>query len=137
LLEVPADGAAELQADLQARAQPDDIGLDAILSIPEPLNVSPDAFEVYSKFAVEHKLPIGGAFISAEGYGLVFGYLSDTVEVGELAAPLADKIFKGIPTGTIPVVSPESHLSINYKVAQELGLTVSEGLLSQADEIIR
>jgi putative tryptophan/tyrosine transport system substrate-binding protein len=137
LVEVPATSPADIQAELQARTQSADIGIDAILSIPEPLNVSPEAFAMISKFAVDHKVPMGGAFISAEGYGIVFGYLSDNVEVGELAAPLADKIFKGTPTGTIPVISPESHLGINYKVAQGLGIEVPEGLLSQADEIIR
>jgi len=39
--------------------------------------------------------------------------------------------------GTIPVVSPESRLTINYKVIQKLGLKVNQGLLSRADEIIR
>lgn len=137
LVEFPATNAADVEADLQARAQAADPGIDAILFIPEPLNVNPDAFAVMSKFAVEQQVPIAGAFVSPEGQGLIFGNLSDNVEVGELAAPLADKIFKGIPAGTIPVVSPESHLQINYKVAQEMGLEASEGLLSQADEIIR
>jgi putative ABC transport system substrate-binding protein len=53
------------------------------------------------------------------------------------AAPLADKILKGTPAGTIPVITPEQDLYINYKVAQELGLTVPDGLLSMAVEIIR
>jgi putative ABC transport system substrate-binding protein len=136
-VELPAAGPADVQADLQARAQAADIGIDAILFIPESLNVNPDAFGAISKFAVEHKVPIAGASISAEGYGIVIANLSDNVDVGKLAAPLADKIFKGIPAGTIPVVSPEAHLHLNYKVAQELGLTVPEGLLSQAAEIIR
>jgi putative ABC transport system substrate-binding protein len=56
--------------------------------------------------------------------------------MGELAASLADKIFRGTPAGTIPVVTPEDHLRLNYKAAQELGLTVPEGLLSLATEII-
>ena len=67
----------------------------------------------------------------------VFVYESKFYEIGSLAAPLADKIFKGTPAGTIPVVTPEAYLTINYKVAQELGLNVSEGLLSRANEIIR
>jgi putative ABC transport system substrate-binding protein len=137
LVEVPATSAADIQADLQVRAQSADIGIDAILTIPEPLNVTPDAFAAISKFAIEHKVPIAGASISAEGYGIVFGNLSDNVEVGELAASLVNKIFRGTPAGTIPVISPESHLHINYKVAQELGLAVPEGILSQAQEIIR
>ncbi|HEY4689391.1 MAG TPA: ABC transporter substrate-binding protein [Anaerolineae bacterium] len=137
LIEVPADNGAELQADLDARAAPGDIGLDAILSLAEPLAVAPDAFAVMVKFAYEHKLPIGGSLASAGDYGNVFGVDVNDVAAGEQAALLADKIFKGIPAGTIPVVSADNYLRINYKVAQELGLTVPEGLLSQAQEIIR
>ena len=55
----------------------------------------------------------------------------------KLAAILGDKILKGIPAGTIPVVSAETWLQINYKATQKLGLNVSESLLNQADEIIR
>ena len=137
LVEAPATSPADIQADLQARAKSADIGLDAILSIPEPLNVQPDAMMAIGKFATEHKVPMGGAFVSAEGYGIVFAALSNNVEVGELAATLADKIFKGIPAGTIPIVSPESYLRINNKVAQAVHLTVPDGLLRQAVEVIR
>ena len=47
------------------------------------------------------------------------------------------KIFKGTPAGTIMLATPQTRLRINYKVIQELGLAVSDGLLSRADEIIR
>jgi putative ABC transport system substrate-binding protein len=137
LIEVPAGNPFELQADLDARAKSGDIGLDAILIIIEPLAVRPDAFVIMGKFAAEHKIPIGGALMEAEGYGTIFGVNVDAVSLGKQAAPLADKIFKGTPAGTIPVVSAENFLQINYKTAQELGVEVPKGLLSQADEIIR
>jgi putative tryptophan/tyrosine transport system substrate-binding protein len=137
LVEGPATSPADIQADLQARAKLADIGLDAIITIPEPLNVQPDAMMAIGNFATEHKVPMGGAFVSAEGYGIVFAALSNNIEVGKLAATLADKILKGIPAGTIPVVSPESYLRINYKLAQTLNLTVPDGLLRQAVEVIR
>jgi len=137
LVEGPATSPADIQADLQARAKLADIGLDAIITIPEPLNVQPDALMAIGNFATDHKVPMGGAFVSAEGYGIVFAALSNNVEVGKLAATLADKIFKGTPAGTIPVVSPESYLTINYKLAQALNLTVPDGLLRQAVEVIR
>jgi putative ABC transport system substrate-binding protein len=137
LIEAPADNAAELEAALQARAESGDIGLDAILFLAEPLAVTPDAFAVMGKFAAQHKIPIGGALMSVEGYGSIFGVNVDIVRAGQQAAPLADKIFKGIPAGKIPVVSAENYLQLNYKVARELGVTVPEGLLSLADEIIR
>ena len=137
LIEVPASNAAELEAELQARAQAPDFGVDAVLIITEPLAVTPDAFAVMAKFAADHNVPIGGALMSAEGYESIFGINVDTIKIGEQTAPLADKVFKGIQAGTIPVVSAESFLQINYPAAQKQGVTVSEGLLSQADEIIR
>jgi putative ABC transport system substrate-binding protein len=105
--------------------------------IAEPLAVTPDAFEVIGKFAAEHNVPVGGAIMSVGGYESVFGVHVNNVNVGKQAAKLADKILKGTPAGTIPVVSAESYFQLNYKSAQELGLDVSEGLLSMADEIIR
>ena len=62
---------------------------------------------------------------------------STTLPWGSQAAPLADKILKGAAAGSIPVVSPESFLKINYKAAQALNLTVPDGLLRQAVEVIR
>jgi putative ABC transport system substrate-binding protein len=137
LIEVPADNAAEVQADLDARAKGDDIGFDAILIIVDPLTVTPDAFAVMGKFAVEHKIPIGGAMMEAGGYGSLYGVNVNPIVTGQLTAPLADKVLKGTPAGTIPVVSDENFLQVNYKVAQQLGVKVPENILSQADEVIR
>jgi putative ABC transport system substrate-binding protein len=136
LEEIPANDAAELEAELDKRAE-SNIGIDAIMFIAEPLAVTPDAFEVIGKFAAEHNVPVGGAIMSVGGYESVFGVHVNNVNVGKQAAKLADKILKGTPAGTIPVVSAESYFQLNYKSAQELGLDVSEGLLSMADEIIR
>jgi putative ABC transport system substrate-binding protein len=137
LIEAPADNAAELETDLQARAQSADIGIDAILFIAEPLSVNLDAFAVLGKFAAEHNIPIGGTLITVGEYSSIFGVNVEPNKVGQQAAPLADKILKGIPAGTIPVTSGENFFQINYKAAQELGLTVPESLLAQAAEIIR
>ncbi|MFA5238510.1 MAG: ABC transporter substrate-binding protein [Phycisphaerae bacterium] len=137
LIEFPADNAAEIQAELSARAKENDIGIDAILFVAEPLAVTPEAFKVMGKFASEHKLPIGGAYMMVDGYGAIFGVNIEPSATGKQAAVLADKIFKGTPAGTIPVISAENFFQINYKVAQELGVTVPQGLLSSADEIIR
>lgn len=137
LVEVPVTKVAEIQADLQTRGSAADIGLDAILIITDDLSQSPDGWPMISKFAAEHKIPIAGSAAFEADTGAVFSFIPDTVESGKLAAPLADKILKGTSAGTIPVVTPESRLRLNYKVAQGLGLTVPDGLLSQAAEIIR
>ena len=78
-----------------------------------------------------------GTKILTEDYGTVFGLTTNNPDFGILAAPIADKILRGTQAGTIPVASPEPKIIINYKVAQELGLTVPESLLAVADEIIR
>jgi len=137
LEEAPADNAAELKTILDARAKSADIGMEAILFLAEPLAVTSDAFAVMGKFAAEHKLPIGGALMLVGDYGSVFGVNVDIINTGKQAAVLADKILRGTQAGTIPVISSESFFEINYKAAQELGLNVSEGLLSRADKIIR
>jgi putative ABC transport system substrate-binding protein len=136
LVEFPADNATEVRAELSARAESGDIGFDAILFIAEPLAVTPDAFEVMGKFAAEHKLPIGGAYMMVGGYGSIFGVNIETVATGRQAAVLADKILKGTPAGTIPVISSESFFQIDYKVAQDLGVEIPKGLLGSANEVI-
>ena len=137
LVEAPSDSAEELLADLEKRANTADIGIDAILFISEPLARTPAVFPRIGKFASEHRIPIGGVLYSLEGYSTVFGVATDNIAVGRLAARQAHKVLKGISVGTIPVVSAESYFQLNYRVAQDLGLNVPEGLLRQADEILR
>jgi putative ABC transport system substrate-binding protein len=137
LVEIPIAQVADIEADLQARTASGDIGMDAILIITDDLSQSPDGWPLISQFAAEHKIPIAGSAAFEADTGAVFSYIPDIFETGQLAAPMADKVLKGTPAGTIPVVTPESRLRLNYKLAQELGLTVPEGLLSQATEIIR
>jgi putative ABC transport system substrate-binding protein len=137
LIEFPADNAAEIQAELDERSKSDDIDFDAILFIAEPLAVTPDAFVIMGKFAYEHNVPIGGALIQVGDYASIFGINIDIRQAGEHAAVLADKILKGTPAGTIPVISSESYLEIDYEAAQRIGVSMPEGLLSRADRIVR
>lgn len=137
LVESPADSAADLIADLDNRAKAADIGIDAVLFISEPLARTPAVFTHIGKFAKAHRIPIGGVLYSVGGYSTVFGVATDNIAVGSLAAQQVHKVLRGIPAGTIPVVSAESYFQFNCKVAQELGLNVPEGLLKQADELIR
>jgi putative ABC transport system substrate-binding protein len=137
LEEFPADNAAEIQAYLDKRSKWQNIGMDAILFVAEPLTVTTDAFKVMAKFATEHNIPIGGALMLVDGYGSIFGINVDIAKTGKQAAILADKILKGTPAGTIPVISSDNYLKINYNIAKQFGIEIGEGMLSQADKIIR
>ena len=137
LIEFPADDAAELKAEFDRLAQSGDIGIDAILMVVEPLTVTPDNYVVVAQFAHENNIPFGGAYSPAGDLANIFGVDVISFNAGKVAAPLADKVLKGTPAGTIPVASSEPFLTIDYGMAQKFGLTVPEGLLKRADNIIR
>lgn len=137
LEELPVADVAELAAALQARGAGADPGVDGIVLLSEPIAVTPDAYTVMGAFALAHKLPIGGALLSNDGNEALFNLNVEPFSAGQEAAALADKILKGVSAGTIPVISPEAFLQVNYNEAQKLGVKVPEGWLSQADVIIR
>jgi putative ABC transport system substrate-binding protein len=137
LVEIPVNTLDEMKADLEARAKQSDPGVDAFLQMADGLTHSPDGSALVMKFAQDHKLPYGGGQVYQADQGAVFAYSPYNAEMGQLAAPIANKVLKGTQAGTIPLSTPENHLVINYKVAQELGLTVPEGLLKQAAKVIR
>ena len=137
LVEFPVNSLDEMQADLDGLAEAGDIGVDAFLQMADGLTHSPEGSALVMKFAQDHKLPYGGGHYYQADQGAIFTYSPYDFEMGQLAAPIADKVLKGTQAGTIPLSTPENHLVINYKVAQELGLTVPEGLLNQANKVIR
>ncbi len=138
LVEAPFAGAEEILADLEKRSKTPDIGFDAILLIIEPLVKSPGVYPKISKIVKEHRVPIGGVINpTISGNLTLFGVTTDNHVAGRLAAQQADKVLKGTPAGTIPVISGESYFQLNYKLAQEQGLAVPDSLLRQANEVIR
>jgi len=137
LVESLASSSEDIRADLQKRSDSKDIGIDAILIMPDPLSHSPSSWLLISQFADKHRLPIGGGASFVADSGAVFSYVSDYVEIGKLAAISSDKILRGTPAGKIPVSTPVQSLRLNYKQAQKLGLTVPNSLLYLSTEIIR
>ena len=137
LVEEPISKAEDIPVNLQARAKAEDIGMDAILIVPETLSQTAIGFGAINEFAAAHNIPGVGNIRPQVEQGALFMYAPAVIDGGKEAAVLADKIFKGTPAGTLPVITPESQFILNYKVAQSLGLTVSEGLMKQAVEIIR
>jgi putative tryptophan/tyrosine transport system substrate-binding protein len=136
LVEYGAASPDELQAELNRQAASSD-GIDAILMIAEPLAITPPFYSVLGQYSYEHSIPIGGALITVNGYTPIFGLLPDAKATGEQAALLAHKVFEGTAAGTIPVITADSTFQIEINAAQALGVTVPEGLLKQADRIIK
>lgn len=72
----------------------------------------------------------------AEAGGLI-AYSDDFAEEFRQAAGYIDRILRGSKVGELPIQQPTKfELLINMKTAKALGLTLSSGLLSIADEVI-
>lgn len=141
----PATSPEEIQIELERLEKTNQIP-DAILMLAEPFSITPAVNDIVDTFADKHKIPVVSALVRkpnheiglvGDNYGPIIGWAPNPYDMGKLAAPIADKIFKGIPAGEIPVVTPENELQINLKVAQKLGLTVPEDLLERANLIVR
>lgn len=137
LLEAPASNAEEVAAFLQEQVVDGAAGFDVVLFLVEPLATVPEVFAAVADFGKEYQIPTMGIYSSTEDYASIFGVNVDIYESGRLAASLADKVLDGADAGTIPVLSSEPYIDIDYKAAQAMGLEIPETLLAKADEIYR
>ncbi|MCC6398728.1 MAG: ABC transporter substrate-binding protein [Bacteroidetes bacterium] len=134
---IAANDAADLSDQLSKLTEGGNNLAQAILIIPEPLLVSNEGFAAISAFAAKQKIPIGGALSIGDERVSLFGVAIDNAAVGRQAAVLADKIFHGVPAGTIPVVSAETYIQVDVVAARQFGVEIPNGLLKQADAILR
>ena len=61
LVEVPVTSVEDIRADLQARTDTSDIGMDAIMIMPDDISQSSAGSRLIRQFAVRHKVPVAGA----------------------------------------------------------------------------
>jgi putative ABC transport system substrate-binding protein len=106
------------------------------------LIVNPDAFTVVNRrliisLAARHGLPAIYAYRVFTVDGGLLSYGHDTNDSYLRVTAYVDRIFKGARPGDLPVQNPTKfEMIINRKTAKALGLTISDKLLSLADEVI-
>jgi putative tryptophan/tyrosine transport system substrate-binding protein len=93
--------------------------------------------EQFVTLAARQSLPTMFAFRDAVEIGGLMSYSIDFAEAYRAAGVYAGRILKGEKPNELPVVrSTKFDTVINLKTAKTLGLTLSPGLLSIADEVI-
>jgi putative ABC transport system substrate-binding protein len=87
--------------------------------------------------AARHRLPAVYPYRYYSTAGGLISYGPNTIEPVRRAASYVDRILKGEKPADLPVQAPTKYeLAINLKTAKVLGLTVPDGLLARADEVI-
>ena len=85
--------------------------------------------------AAERGIPVG-AYTTIEDAAL-YTYTTNRLLIGKQAAQMADQVLKGNAPGDVPVQTAEYALTVNLKIADAIGLTLLDAILSQADTLIR
>jgi putative ABC transport system substrate-binding protein len=108
---------------------------DALYVVTEPL-ANTNRFRINS-LALDARLPtIHGEKGYVEAGGLM-SYGPSFTDMYRRAAEYVDKILRGAKPADLPVAQPTKfELVINTKIAKALGLTVTDKLISLADEVI-
>jgi putative ABC transport system substrate-binding protein len=89
------------------------------------------------KFAVQHRLPAIYASRSAVDAGGLMAYAPSALETTRRVAYYVDRILKGARPADLPVEQPmKFDLVINLKTAKQIGLTIPQSVLLQADALI-
>ena len=109
---------------------------DAILVVSDPMFLS-DRTRL-ADLATKNRLPaIYGVLEHVEAGGLM-AYAADRVDMFRRAADYVDKILKGSKPADLPVEQPTKfELIINLKAAKQIGLTIPQSVLYQADKVIK
>ena len=108
---------------------------DALYVVTQPL-ANTNRFQINS-LALDARLP---TMHGEKGYveaGGLMSYGPSFTDMYRRAAEYVDKILRGANPADLPVAQPTKfELVINTKIAKALGLTVTDKLISLADEVI-
>ena len=84
------------------------------------------------------KVPAVFPLLDFHEYRVLMSYGPDLVDVARRGAYYVDKILKGAKPSELPVEQvSQMDLTIDLRVAQELGIKVPQELLFRADRVIR
>jgi len=108
---------------------------DALYVYSEPLT-NANRFQII-RAATAAKIPTIFGFREFVDAGGLISYGPNFIDLFTRAAEFADKILRGVPPADMPIEQPVKYdLIINLKAAKAIGLSISETVLTRADEVI-
>src|SRR5262245_19950180 len=132
LVPSPIDNAADIERAIETFARVPDGG---VVVLPDGTNIQHR--DLVIALAARHRLPTVYAFRFFVAAGGLISYGTDIIEQNRQAAIYVDRILRGAKPADLPVQAPTKYqTTLNLKTAKALGLTVPNGLLVAADEVI-
>jgi putative ABC transport system substrate-binding protein len=130
-IKTPVRDPLELVRAIDAFAAEPNGGLLVVPVLPE------DSYQMFHRVAAQHRLPAIHYTRGKVVDGGLMTYATDFPDIHRRAAAYVDSILRGTKVSELPVQSPTKfELVVNLKTAKALGLTIPEGFLLQADELI-
>lgn len=94
--------------------------------------------ERIADYTAKARLPLIGDWGPWTTLGGLLSYGPDIPESARRSANLVDKVLKGTSPAELPVERPTKfELSVNLRTAQQLGITIPQSVLFQADKVIK
>jgi putative ABC transport system substrate-binding protein len=93
--------------------------------------------ETFVAEARKRRLPLSAPSLIQVQAGALVSYGFVHKDIGRQAARLADQIFRGVAPGDLPVEMAESRLAINLAAAREIGITIPDDIIAQAEYVLR
>jgi putative tryptophan/tyrosine transport system substrate-binding protein len=110
--------------------------LDSLLVFTDDLTVV--GLGHVTAHALKHRLPVVCEFGWMVAAGCLLSYGPNTREFTQLVARQVDKVLKGAKPADLPMEqATRFELVVNLKTATALGVTIPQGMLLRADEVIR
>jgi putative ABC transport system substrate-binding protein len=107
----------------------------ALVMLPGPVTIRHREASIVAE--ARHRLPTIYPYRFFTVDGGLMSYGSDVPDSYRRAASYIDRILRGAKVAELPVQQPTTYeLTINFKTAKALGLTVPPNMLDLADEVI-
>jgi putative tryptophan/tyrosine transport system substrate-binding protein len=109
------------------------VGAMAILSSP----LIDSNMQILSDLALRHRLPAITLFPDFARAGGFLAYGPNLLDLLRQVGVMSGKVLRGAKPADLPIERPTKfELVLNLRTAKALGLSISQGLLSRADEVI-